>query len=93
MTTELFGMLWIAVPVLTLFVVAELLYRRFRVDAELTRKVTHLGSGVVVFFMPWALHSHWSVLALASGFALLLGGTRAMGWGRGTWAVSRGPGP
>ena len=79
-TSEIIGMLWIAIPVLALFAVAEVLYRTLKVDAELTRKTTHLGSGLIVFFLPWAVQTHWSVLALAGGFAVLLGGTKLLGW-------------
>ncbi len=78
-TSELLGGLWIAVPVLLLFAVCEWLFHRRGLDGELTRKISHVGAGLVVVTMPWAVGSHWTVLALAGGFAIVLGGSKKLG--------------
>ncbi len=79
LTTELIGFLWIAVPVLALFAACEWLFHFRGVDGELTRKISHVGSGLVVVTMPWAVGSHWTVLALAGGFVVILGGSKILG--------------
>lgn len=86
---EVLGALWIAVPVAVLFTVAEVLYRTGRVEVEYTRKLTHLGSGVVVLSMPWVVSTHWSVLALSVGFVAVLVLTKWLGWLPSVHAVSR----
>ncbi len=86
---EALGALWIAVPVAVLFTVAEVLYRTGRVEVEYTRKLTHLGSGVVVLSMPWVVSTHWSVLALSIGFVAVLVLTKWLGWLPSVHAVSR----
>lgn len=56
----------------TLFIVAEILYRVWRMNAETTRKVVHIGTGLLALLFPIALTSHWQVLALCGSFAALL---------------------
>ena len=55
-----------------LFAGAELLYRVWRMNAETTRKVVHVGTGLLALLFPLALTSHWQVLALCGSFAVLL---------------------
>jgi phytol kinase len=76
---EITGALWIGIPVLSLLALCEWLFRARGVDGETTRKVSHVGAGLVVVMMPWAVTSHWTVLALAFGFALVLGGSKKLG--------------
>lgn len=69
------GMLGISVAILALFGAGEVLRRTVDLPTEYTRKLAHLGSGVVVFAFPWVLSSAWSVLVLAlSFFGILVGG-------------------
>jgi len=76
---EVLGSLWTVVPVLILLIVGELLYHRAGVSGELTRKLSHLGSGAVIFCMPWTVSSHWTVLVMSLGFVLVLGGSKPLG--------------
>ncbi|MCP4808590.1 MAG: hypothetical protein GY913_35310 [Proteobacteria bacterium] len=66
------GSLAIATAILLLFVVAEVWKRRTNAPTEWTRKLTHLGSGVIVMTFPWLVESVWSVVLLAASFGGLL---------------------
>lgn len=57
---------------LILFAVAELLYHVGKVRVELTRKLVHLGTGVLTLLFPLLLGNHWLVLFLCSSFAVIL---------------------
>jgi dolichol kinase len=57
---------------LVLFGIAELLYHYGKVRAELTRKLVHVGTGILTLLFPILLKSHWEVLFLCSSFALIL---------------------
>ena len=69
------GSLLISTSILVLFVAAELWSRLGGAPVEHTRKLTHLGSGVIVMGFPWLVESAWSVtlLALAFGGLLVIG--------------------
>jgi phytol kinase len=72
LVTDLVGSLVIASSILVLFVVAEVWKRLTDVPTEHTRKLTHLGSGVIVMSFPWLVSSVWSVVLLAASFGGLL---------------------
>ncbi|GAB2765824.1 hypothetical protein GCM10027275_04190 [Rhabdobacter roseus] len=72
MIPDLGAILLLTLCFLTLFGLAEVLYHWLRVPAELTRKIVHLGTGVLTLLFPLWLDSHWSVLVLCVGFLLLL---------------------
>ena len=57
---------------LSLFAAAEILYRRWHVQAEHTRKLVHAGTGLLTLLFPLLLNSHWQVLFLCGSFALIL---------------------
>lgn len=57
--------------------------------AEWTRKLAHVGAGVVTAVFPWLFRWHWTVLILAFGFALIMFGTRRLGWLRSIHGVER----
>lgn len=69
------GAALIASGIVVLFVTSEFLARRRQWQTEYTRKLTHLGAGVIVLCFPWLLHSTITVavLAMAFGGLLLLG--------------------
>lgn len=62
----------LAVCFLTLFGVAEWLYHYQKVKVELTRKLVHVGTGVLTLLFPVFLGNHWLVLLLCSSFAMIL---------------------
>lgn len=57
---------------LGLFLLAEVLYRRRAVNAESTRKLVHVGTGLLALLFPVVFTNHWQVLLLCGLFALLL---------------------
>jgi phytol kinase len=57
---------------LILFGIAEILYHYTKATAEHTRKLVHVGSGLITLLFPIMLHNHWQVLFLSSSFLLIL---------------------
>lgn len=57
---------------LALFAFAEILYHKFKVKAELTRKIVHLGTGILTLLFPIWITNHWFILALCSSFLIIL---------------------
>ncbi|WP_312192335.1 phosphatidate cytidylyltransferase [Sphingobacterium sp.] len=72
MKNDLLSMSQLALLFLSLFVLSEILYHRFRIKAEYSRKLSHIGTGLICLLFPILLHSHWSVLTLCATFTLLL---------------------
>ena len=79
LAADLVGMGVIATSILLLFVAAETWKRLRDVPTEWTRKLTHLGSGVVVMTFPWLVESAWTVLVLAVAFGGILVGGKVTG--------------
>ncbi len=72
---DLPGALFISTSILVLFGTAEAIKRLRQTPTEWTRKLTHVGGGVIVFGVPWLLQSAWTVAALSLAFAgILIGG-------------------
>lgn len=57
---------------LALFGVSELIYKFGKVEAEVSRKVAHIGTGLLSLLFPVFLSSHWSLATLCALFLLLL---------------------
>jgi len=57
---------------LALFGIAELLYHYAKVYVEITRKVVHIGTGLITLSFPLVLTTHWSVLILTISFVVIL---------------------
>lgn len=72
MITEIINALKLGAAFMTIFVLAELLFHRFRVKAEVTRKFTHLASGLLSLSFPLLFSSHWIVMLLCAVFSLFL---------------------
>ncbi|MFT5779034.1 MAG: phytol kinase [Crocinitomicaceae bacterium] len=62
----------LAMAFLALFSFAELLYRRFKVQAEVTRKIVHVVTGIITLLFPPLIGNHWLVLFLCGSFLLIL---------------------
>lgn len=69
---DLKNTLILATGFLVLFAVAEVLFRFFRVEVEHTRKLVHIGTGLLTMLFPLLLTSHWNVLLLCASFAVIL---------------------
>lgn len=74
---------------LLLFALGELLYRTFRVPAEHTRKLVHIGTGLLTLLFPVYLQHLWQVVVLCASFLLLLAVSMRWGWLPSINAVSR----
>lgn len=57
---------------LALFGMAEYLYHIKKVKPEITRKLVHVGTGILTLLFPLLLTDHWQVLFLSGSFMSLL---------------------
>jgi phytol kinase len=72
MKTEIINTLILAASFLALFTIAECLYHFLNIKVELTRKLVHLGTGLLTLLFPIVLNNHWLVLVLCTSFAVIL---------------------
>lgn len=72
MSREIINTLMLAGSFLLLFAVAEFLYYRWKIHVDVTRKVVHVGTGMITLLFPIMLANHWFVLLLCASFALIL---------------------
>ncbi len=72
MKQEIPIILGLATTFLLLFGLSEVLYHKFQWRVELTRKISHIGTGILSLLFPFFLESHWSVLLLSFSFLILL---------------------
>lgn len=72
MDSGIWNMVGLAAAFLALFALAESLYHWRGMTAESTRKLVHVGTGLLALLFPLALQSHWQALLLCGLFALLL---------------------
>lgn len=72
MKNDLFYSTILSVMFLLLFAVAEFLYRKYSVRAEFTRKLVHIGTGILTLLFPLLLSKIISVFILCSVFGVIL---------------------
>lgn len=73
MNSQLLALFVFLGVLLLLIGITELLYRRFKIPAEGSRKFLHVSGGLLCLLLPLFFASHWWVLVLASlSFLLLL---------------------
>ncbi|MBO9617098.1 MAG: hypothetical protein J7619_30705 [Dyadobacter sp.] len=77
---EIVPLLILACCFLALFGLAELLYHFGKVRAEWTRKIVHIGTGLLTLLFPVVLVSHWQVLFLCASFLVILLASLRFGW-------------
>ncbi len=87
--TDLRGALVVGVGIFALLVGNEVLFRAFHLPNEITRKLSHIGSGFIVLSFPWLLSSAWSVALLTLSFLAILGGGKKSGMLQSIHGVSR----
>jgi dolichol kinase len=78
-TGELLRASGIAAIFLGIFVVAEVWRHLTNPPPEWTRKLVHVGGGMVSLALPWLVRSHWTVLALGALLGAVLLATRRLG--------------
>ena len=57
---------------LFMFLTSEILYHKFKVKAEYTRKYTHLATGLLALLFPVMIESYWFILILCGSFFVIL---------------------
>jgi phytol kinase len=72
MSKDILNTIILASSFLALFGVAEVLYHFFKVRAEFTRKMVHVGTGLLSLLFPLMLSNHWFVLFLCVSFGFIL---------------------
>lgn len=77
---EIIPPLILACCFLALFGLAEILYHFGKVRAEWTRKIVHIGTGLLTLLFPVMLGSHWQVLFLCASFLVILLASLKFGW-------------
>jgi dolichol kinase len=58
--------------------IADYAYRFLKVKAETSRKIAHVGSGIIALTYPDFIDSHWVVFALSLSFTLVLYGSKKL---------------
>lgn len=74
---------------LILFGFTELLYHKLRVNAYTTRKVVHIGTGLIALTFPVYLDAFWQVLILCLSFLVLMALSERFNWFKSITDVSR----
>jgi len=77
--SDALGLAVVLLPLGALLLLAEWLRKRGWVEVEYTRKLVHLGGGVVVYFLPHVFSSHWPVLVLALVFLTITALSQRLG--------------
>ena len=72
MSNNMIHTIYLAGVFLILFISAEILYHKFKVKAELTRKYVHLSTGLLTLLFPPLVKDQWLVLFLCSSFFIIL---------------------
>ncbi len=72
MKVEFYALLGLGVLYLILFAIAEWLYYTKDWQAEHTRKLVHVMTGLFAMLFPLAFDNHWYVLGLCSSFLIVL---------------------
>ncbi len=72
MTPILFTFITLSACFLALFAFAEMLYRVFNVKAEYTRKIVHIGTGILTLLFPLYFTATWQVAVLCITFLAVL---------------------
>lgn len=73
------GIAFLSFLTFCLFAIVELLDRSWRVDREWTRKLAHVGAGLIALLAPLLFHTPWPMLVLTASFAGLLLASRRIG--------------
>jgi uncharacterized protein (TIGR00297 family) len=84
-----FGLMTVSGLVLGTFGLGEWLRHRSRWASERTRKVIHIGCGVIIFFFPYLFKSVHTIGVLAAVFLALLLSTKLWGFMESIHAVRR----
>ena len=56
---------------ISVFICSEILSNKYKISSDFTRKITHISSGIIIFFTPYYL-SRVEVISISLAFAFLL---------------------
>jgi len=69
--------------------IAEFAYKVFKINTEWTRKIAHVGSGIIALTYPMYHNTHWTVLGLTLSFTIILYTSKKMGLFQSIFSVER----
>lgn len=72
MTGSLIILLQLSACFVGLFALAEVLHHFFKIKAEYTRKIVHVGTGLLTLLFPLYLEHIWQVVVICGAFLVLL---------------------
>jgi len=72
MDDNFINLLWLSGFFLTLFTAAELLYRFAKINVEYTRKLVHIGTGLLTMLFPIMFSHYIWVVGICASFFILL---------------------
>lgn len=72
MTADIVILLQLSACFIGLFALAEVLYHVTKVQAEYTRKLVHVGTGILTLLFPIYLQHLWQVIVICMAFLVLL---------------------
>ena len=78
-----------SVALLSIMLLSQFLYKKFRLNNEWTRKFAHLGSGIIALTYPAYVTNHYLVLALTISFTLILFFSKKLGYFKSIFGVGR----
>ncbi len=86
---ELYLFLLYSLALVGVMLIAEAAYRLFKVPTEWSRKIAHVGSGIVALSYPDFIQNHFIILALTVSFTIILYTCKKMGWFPSIFSVGR----
>ncbi len=81
--------LWYSAALIGVMLVAELFFRLFKLHPEWTRKLAHVGSGLIALTYPKYIDNAWIIFALTLSFTVILYISKKKGWFRSIFSISR----
>lgn len=72
MKTEILHTILFSISFLSLFGFAEFLYHVYKIRVEMTRKLVHIGTGLITLLFPFYLNNQWYILFLCISFSIIL---------------------
>ena len=72
MKHDIYNALLLSALFIQLFVIAEILHRKFAIKSGHTRKLVHVGTAILTLLFPLTLHSLTSVFILCFSFGIIL---------------------
>lgn len=73
MNANLLHLIWLTLAFLVLFGIAEVLYHKLQISVEYTRKLVHIGTGLLTMLFPIVFtHYVWVIVICAAFLGLLI---------------------